>query len=387
MFTTFKLICSLFLGVAVMTVMPASAAADNSGTQGTELRSTQKSSDHSKAKTTSKKQAADTKAATDFSTDVDVNSLLIQEFISHYEGKNQTTAGLQVGMGLNNRPKKAWGDKADESYEFKNGNYRDQSTAEPDSSYLEGWNRYLVQHGLPVRPTPSKATEAAATQRANNGVMKSFNICKPFLGARNNFPLSNANFIDNPNGRHAIQFEKTFNDWRQTHQPNMPGMRADANDPVVSDYAKCRIAAHFWVTAAAMHLAQESIVFTSEEAAKAEIDRIFDVMDESPDLFSRIVEKTNQVWNNAICSSSLPFNDESLTFNCGIFAADATSNPPRFVVNGRETLSSNGIDGKKFKIAMSQSAGNSQSDSLDFSESDKTSKSTSAGRSATVLTK
>lgn len=378
MFTTLKLICSLFLGVAVMTAMHASAAMDGSGTQGAEKQSTQKSKEHSKAKTTSKKQATDTKAATDFSTDVDVNSLLIQEFIAHYENKREIP---KIEVPISRKPISVA--RIPEPLPIP---------GESDAEKKKRWADWFLAQRMAYKKSYDEAAQAeiqaqATSARVHNGAMVSFNTCKPFLGARNYFPLSNANFMDNPNDRHAIQFEKTFNDWRQTHQPNMPGIRADANDPVVSDYAKCRIAAHFWVTAAAMHLAQESIVFTSEEAAKAEIDRIFDVMDESPDLFSRIVGKTNQVWDSAICSSSLPFNDESLTFNCGTFVADASSNPPRFVVNGRETLSSNGIDGKKFKIAMSQSAGNSQSDSLDFSESDKTSKSTATGRSATVLSK
>jgi hypothetical protein len=346
MFTTRKLIFSFSLVMAVIAAMSTSAAADESGTQGTEKQSMQKSKEHSKAKTSSRKQAADMKAATDFSTDVDINSLLIQEFISHYEQKLSPPRAIT---------------KLDEVFMENNAEYRKQL-----------------------------ANEAA------NGALASFATCKPFLYAQKNFPVAN---INRAHHYDESQPAVTVITLKQALDKATPGIvsvstgviiNMDKNYPAVSDYAKCRIEAHWWITSAAMHLAQESRVFQSEEDAKVEIDRIFDVMDSSTDLFLRIQEKTNQVFDNAVCMGTMSFyNDanKSLSLNCGTFVSDASSNQLKFVVNGRETLSSNGIDGKKFKIAMSQSAGNSQSDSIDFSESDKTSKSAATGRAATVLSK
>lgn len=100
MFTTLKLICSLFLGVAVMAAMPASA--DDSGIGNTEKESAshEKAKEKSKSKSHSKKVAKSDESSKSYSIDVNINGLLLREFTTRYERDftGTGTAGEYFGI-------------------------------------------------------------------------------------------------------------------------------------------------------------------------------------------------------------------------------------------------------------------------------------------------
>lgn len=129
----------------------------------------------------------------------------------------------------------------------------------------------------------------------------------------------------------------------------------DPNNKYFSQYARCRILASKWVGEAGQ-MVSASIV-TSESDAKEKIDQTFDAMDANPVLWEKVMHEASSIWSNANCSPTLQsFKDfEKPDIQCGIFQIDGQ----HVVVEGRPTLSGESIEGRSYKISMSSSTSTS----------------------------
>jgi hypothetical protein len=103
------------------------------------------------------------------------------------------------------------------------------------------------------------------------------------------------------------------------------------------------------------------------------------MIDKSQEIQKKIITKTDNVLSQLTCSGLLPHLGVSnnFTLNCGTFYANADTG--EFRIGGRQTMSSSAIDGKNYKVSISQANSENSGVSIESSDSTKDSTSTSTG--------
>ena len=131
--------------------------------------------------------------------------------------------------------------------------------------------------------------------------------------------------------------------------------RWNPDNPAVGRYGRCRIIASSWLAEAASRASTTSA--RNEGEVTERIQSVFDQMDADEPLFLKMRQDAINLWQQARCAPSMVrFNDfKSPELNCGIFAVEGN----HITVNYRETLSSSAISGQSFKIAINTSESNS----------------------------
>lgn len=125
----------------------------------------------------------------------------------------------------------------------------------------------------------------------------------------------------------------------------------DPENRAVSQYARCRIIASAWLDEAANRAVTESA--RSEQEVRDRIRQTFNQMDTDELLFEKMRLDALDIWANANCAPTLErYPDfQKPDIQCGIFTVDGAS----ITVENRETLSANSIAGRSYKIAISSS--------------------------------
>lgn len=131
----------------------------------------------------------------------------------------------------------------------------------------------------------------------------------------------------------------------------MMKQKMDPHNLYVSEYGRCRILASKWVAKAGEMISSSTVM--SEEDAKQKIDQAFDAMDANPGLWGNVVRQANSIWATANCAPTLEDfkRFEKPDLQCGVLQIDGQ----HIVLEGRTTLSTESIEGKVYKISMSGS--------------------------------
>ena len=126
-------------------------------------------------------------------------------------------------------------------------------------------------------------------------------------------------------------------------------------NPAVGRYARCRIIASSWLAEAAERASTTTA--RSEREVVGKIQSVFSQMDADEPLFLKMRQDALDLWQHARCAQTMVrLNDfKKPALNCGIFSVE----DQRVSVNYRETLSSSAIAGQSFKIAINSSDSNS----------------------------
>ncbi len=122
----------------------------------------------------------------------------------------------------------------------------------------------------------------------------------------------------------------------------------DPNNPVVGQYARCRILASRWITEAARRAIQQEVA--SEQDVREHIEQAFIELENNPALFEQFIADAQQVWSHANCAPLLSLYSDftGVAFNCGVVRIKDDS----IVIEGRQTLSESAIEGRSFKIGL-----------------------------------
>lgn len=246
-------------------------------------------------------------------------------------------------------------------YESGSGLFSTLSTRIPDY-----YNTPQGQHALAWLQSV-----AAGDQIAQNSLSATPDYrCKPFSNISYDFP---------------IFYEMTVGRAGEANGPGEPDSVKRANAlanlgyKAVFDYIVCRVEANIILTTAGDFVARQGQVFSSERDVSEKIDKAFYKIDSSQEIQDKIIAKTDGIMNQLSCSGILPHLGVSndLTLNCGVFYANAGSG--EFRILGRQTMSSSAIDGKSYKVSISQGNSENSGVSLESSDSTKDSTSTSTG--------
>jgi hypothetical protein len=199
--------------------------------------------------------------------------------------------------------------------------------------------------------------------------------CKPFTDILNDFPGGYATGI--------MKYRYAYGPYENKLTDSFNVM-ASLNERVVFDYVVCRVEANIILTTVADDISQSGKVYETENDVSNKIEADFNKLDHSPDFTDRLMEKTDKIMKQMSCGGALPrFGKSSdFTLNCGTFYANAGSG--EFRIMGRQTMSSSAIDGKSYKVSISQ--GNSESSGLSLESSDSTKDSTSTSTGSGVDT-
>ena len=122
----------------------------------------------------------------------------------------------------------------------------------------------------------------------------------------------------------------------------------DPNNSVVGQYARCRILASRWIAEAARKAIQQKVA--SEQEVRVQIERAFLDMESDPTLFEQFIADAQQVWSHANCAPLLSLYSDftGVAFNCGVVRLKDDS----IVIDGRQTLSESAIEGRSFKVSL-----------------------------------
>jgi hypothetical protein len=289
----------------------------------------------SKSATSSTKQSSDQKSDNSFTVEDNINSLLIKTFIDHYESGSNSGSGPGWLSGLST--------SIPDYYNTPQG----QHALEWLRSVAR--NDLIAQNGLDVTPDYH---------------------CKPFSNISYDFPV----FFRLTVGRAG-----EANGSPELDKIRSSNTLASIGYKAVFDYVVCRVEANIILTAAGDFVAHQGQVFSSERDVSEQIDEFFHEIDSSQEIQDKIIAGTDDIMNQVSCSGALPHIGVSndLTLNCGVFYANAGSG--EFRIFGRQTMSSSAIDGKSYKVSISQGNSENSGASLESSDSTKDSTSTSTG--------
>lgn len=125
-----------------------------------------------------------------------------------------------------------------------------------------------------------------------------------------------------------------------------------AGHPEVGRYARCRIIASKWVAEAGDRVTAYSA--RSETEVRQRITEVFNQMDSDDRLFERFRMEALELWQQADCAPTLRrWNDfQKPELHCyGVFVIDGNS----IEVENQQTLSEQSIAGRSFKVSLEQS--------------------------------
>ena len=125
----------------------------------------------------------------------------------------------------------------------------------------------------------------------------------------------------------------------------------DPANRVVGQYARCRIIASSWLAEAANRATTERA--RSEQEVRDRVQLVFSEMDADDRLFEKMRLDAADLWPSANCAPSLERYPEfqKPDIQCGIFTVEGNS----ITVENRETLSATSIAGRSYKIAINSS--------------------------------
>lgn len=233
------------------------------------------------------------------SIDVNINSLIIQQFVNRYEKVDGNTIGNSSPLAL----------------QYFNA-CRPITTKDSAYPTLNGW---LGGFGVQPRPDYNKVTGR------NSATKYTHSMLDPLYGG------------DGDGSTNIAQ-----------------GFEVDPTAPYISKYARCRIVAHFWISEAATRAVSSEV--RSESEIKSRIADTFGEMESDDQLFYDMQAEAKSLWSQASCTNWLKiFGDlNGAEIDCGVFIYNSKG----FQIDYRETLSANSIDGKTFKIAVSGTTDN-----------------------------
>jgi hypothetical protein len=164
------------------------------------------------------------------------------------------------------------------------------------------------------------------------------------------------------------------------------GMQSNYDMPAqnqeVGRYARCRIIASWWIDQAAQRATSESA--RSEREVVERIQQVFDEMDKDSELFENYVNNAIDLWKSAECSATLKrwpdFNKPELICY-GTLVIEGNN----IEVENQPTLSASSIAGRSYKIAIQSS--NSNSVAVEDSVGSEKRQSASERQSGTVVIK
>lgn len=154
---------------------------------------------------------------------------------------------------------------------------------------------------------------------------------------------------------------------------NMPSQNEE-----VGKYARCRIIASKWVAEAGERLGATTV--RSEAEVRDRIDQAFTEMENDQQVFEQIRGETMQLWQSAECAPTLQrwpdFSKPNLICQ-GVIEVDGNS----IIIENQETLSAGSIAGRSYKIAINSSENQSVGMDDSISKDARTSRSERAGDS------
>lgn len=126
-------------------------------------------------------------------------------------------------------------------------------------------------------------------------------------------------------------------------------MPVDPENRYVSQYARCRIAASKWLAQAGQRIGSSQV--RSENEVRNVIQQTFAEMDEAQNLWESIMTKTKAIWSRANCAPTLQDykHFEKPNLRCGVI----NISDDHITVEGQTTLSAEAIQGYSFKISVS----------------------------------
>lgn len=140
-------------------------------------------------------------------------------------------------------------------------------------------------------------------------------------------------------------------DFQQMQRLYPPRFGVDSANPTISRYAQCRITAHYWLAEAASQATTAPIA--SEAEIEARLEQVFNEMDANPARFLQLRQAARVLWRRAVCTPWLAyagdFNGHEL--DCGVFSYVGD----KFTVERRATLSDDALNGRRFMLKVDAS--------------------------------
>lgn len=170
----------------------------------------------------------------------------------------------------------------------------------------------------------------------------------------------------------------------------LPPSEKNMNGGTIAYYAACRISAHYFISQAAEHLLavieQRGLKIRGEEDMRKLTRHVYRFLaDESNDgvrnFWGSIVVRSLDTWKQARCAPFLGYPSKILgghTMDCGVFRTTGDA----VYVAGVPTLSTDAIDGRRIEIALSRGDSDTRTASRESSRSTRDSSSSKTSDSS-----